>query len=78
MTLLWYQRLRLFCERFIPELHKFIPNVIVVSPLALQIPNAQRVTVVKDEAGSRLELNNRMTIEISNVEPKKAKRNVRT
>lgn len=57
--------LRLFCERFIPELHKFIPNVIVVSPLALQIPNAQRVTVVKDETGSRLEFNNRMTVEVN-------------
>ena len=65
MILTLYERLRLFCNRFIPELHKFIPNVIVVSPLALQIPNSQRVTVVKDETGSRLEFNNRMTVEVN-------------
>jgi hypothetical protein len=47
--------LKLFCERFIPELHKFVPNVIVVSPLSLNIPNAKRVLIVKDETGSRIE-----------------------
>jgi hypothetical protein len=30
------------------------PNVIVVSPLNLQIPEAKRITVVKDDNGSSL------------------------
>jgi DNA repair exonuclease SbcCD ATPase subunit len=45
----------MFCNRFVPELHKFIPNVIVVTPIDLKIPNAKRIFIVKDEKGSRLE-----------------------
>lgn len=47
--------LDMFCNRFIPELHKYIPNVVVVSPLALSIPKSQVVLVVKDESGASLE-----------------------
>lgn len=48
--------LRLFCERFIPELHKMIPNIMVISPLPLEINGAKRVMVTKDSDGSRIEI----------------------
>jgi DNA repair exonuclease SbcCD ATPase subunit len=64
--------MKLFCERFIPELHKFIPNVIVVSPLPLEIPNAHKILVVKDDTGSRIEHVDRMVLDVK--QPAKKKR----
>jgi hypothetical protein len=66
--------MKLFCERFIPELHKFIPNVIVVSPLSLAIPNAHKVVVVKDANGSRVEHVDRMKLDVKVTTPSKKKR----
>lgn len=45
----------MFCNRFIPELHKYVPNVVVISPLSLQIPGSRTVYVIKDKQGSRIE-----------------------
>lgn len=47
--------INMFCNHFIPELHKYVPNIIVISPLALSIPNARTIHVVKDHKGSRIE-----------------------
>lgn len=52
--------IRLFCERFIPELHKLVPNIIVVTPLDLRIENSKRVLVTKDKDGSRIEFVNEL------------------
>lgn len=46
---------RLFCERYIPELHKMVPNIIVVTPLDLRIDSAKRVLVTKDKNGSTVD-----------------------
>lgn len=47
--------INMFCNHFIPELHKYVPNIIVISPLSLSIPQARTIYVVKDKKGSRLE-----------------------
>lgn len=48
--------MRLFCDRYLPELHKMVPNIVVITPLDLRVEGAQKVLITKDKDGSRVDL----------------------